>query len=120
MINEIWKTIQGHPQYEISNQGRVRSNHSGEWIIKAVQPNQGKYGVYNRIALWENGKRKRYYVHRLVAEAFIEGKGTLDNKGNPRNEVNHLNLNTMDNNETNLEWCSKNENVEHWHNNKNK
>ena len=117
-MNEIWKPVPNHPQYEVSNQGRVRSNHSGEWVIKQPQPNQGKYGTYNRIALWEGGKRKRYYVHRLVAQVFIEGYGTLDSKGKPRNEVNHLNFDTMDNWVENLEWCSKSENVEHWHNNK--
>ena len=119
-MNEIWKSVEWYStMYEVSNLGRVKSLQSGNPEILKPYKNKGKHGWYYRIALWEGGKRKRYYVHRLVAMAFIEGKGTYDSKGKPRNEVNHLNFDTMDNRVENLEWCSKSENVEHWHKNKN-
>lgn len=54
----------------------------------------------------ETGKRKDYYVHRLVAMAFIP---------NPDNKpcVNHINCNTQDNSVGNLEWVTTAENNLH-------
>jgi hypothetical protein len=52
------------------------------------------------VQLFKNGKRKKYRVHRLVAEAFLD---------NPNNftDVNHKNENKRDNRLCNLEWCDR-------------
>lgn len=50
---------------------------------------------------------KTIYVHRLVAEAFIE------NADSDRNEVNHINGDTHDNRLCNLEWVTHSENMKH-------
>lgn len=57
------------------------------------------YG-YHRVCLIINGKRKRYFRHRLVAMLFID---------NPYNypEVNHKDGNKANNNVSNLEWCDR-------------
>lgn len=59
---------------------------------------------YLSVSLRKDGKQKRFYVHRLVAEAFIE---------NPMNlrEVNHIDENKSNNNVSNLEWCSHSYNM---------
>jgi len=68
--------------------------------------------------LFDNGKgyltaqaiidksHKNYYVHRLVAEAFIE---------NPQNKpcVNHIDCNTHNNCVSNLEWVTHHENIKY-------
>ena len=68
------------------------SKHSNNYIILTVS--EGK------------NKRKNFYVHRLVAELFLN---------NPNNLliVNHKNLNREDNNFKNLEWCSQIDNIRH-------
>jgi len=100
-VVERWKLIPGHKgNYEISNQGRVRSfkkNKVGE-IKKLRLGNHGYLVVLSALT-----------VHRLVAEAFIQ---------NPNNkpEVNHKDGNKQNNLETNLEWVTHEENQKHFWN----
>lgn len=113
-FKEYWKTvvIDGveHPRYQVSNFGRVKSmdcNHTKkEKLLKLFYNKQG----YLRIEL----SHKKYYVHRLVAEAFIP-----NSEGKP--EIDHINGNRADNIVlldddgktilyTNLRWCTSKEN----------
>lgn len=58
------------------------------------------------VYLNKNGAGKRYYLHRLVAEAFCD---------NPLRKpcVNHIDHNRENNSYTNLEWVTQRENVLH-------
>lgn len=87
-IMETWKDIKGFEgRYQISNLGRVKSlpriviqehtahNHPVArkiqgTIIKPSDNGKGYKIVLLRL-LNSNGRRKQFYVHRLVAEAFI-------------------------------------------------
>ena len=60
------------------------------------------------MTLFKNGKRDFKIVHRLVAEAFLE-------KESGYNEVNHIDLNKSNNNVSNLEWCNRSQNVNHFY-----
>ena len=64
---------------------------------------------YAVVSLRKSGEtQKKRYVHRLVAAAFVAGCGE---------EVNHLDGVKLNNNCTNLEWCSHAENMAHaWDN----
>ena len=106
---EIWKPIKDYEKlYEISNYGNVKSILFRNNIIqkeqnKILKQNTNDFG-YLVVQLRKDGKKKSYYVHRLVAEAFIE---------NPNNftEINHKDFDKTNNKAENLEWCSRKYNV---------
>lgn len=94
-IKEEWKDIQGYEGlYQISNKGRVKSTRNNI-ILKPAMNNHGYYWV----DLLNHGIRKHATIHRLVAQAFIP---------NPNNypQVNHIDENTINNQVSNLEWCT--------------
>lgn len=99
-VIEIWKDILGYEGlYQVSNLGDVRGlNYRRSGELKLLKQNTTKEG-YKRVMLSKNGKKKNYWVHRLVAIAFIS---------NPNNykEVNHKDENPSNNNVKNLEWCT--------------
>lgn len=107
--NEIWKDIKGYEgRYQVSNRGNVKSlnyNHTGKIKnLKFRKPNT--YNQYMTIELCKNNKKEVFFIHRLVAEAFIP---------NPRKMpvVNHIDGNKTNNKSDNLEWCSYSSNVRH-------
>lgn len=61
---------------------------------------------YLAVNLFKDGKQKHYYIHRLVAEAFIPNPGNLP-------EVNHKDCDKTNNHVSNLEWCDRNWNLQH-------
>lgn len=108
---EIWKDVQGYEgRYQVSNLGRVKvkkkwngSYRKYEECNKLMSPTDNGRG-YLFVSLIKDRKRKNHYVHRLVAECFVE---------NPENKkvVNHIDYNTRNNIASNLEWTSQAENV---------
>lgn len=100
-MNEIWKTIKGFGNYEISNLGRVKSH---KYRHSHIMSNSRRKDGYCRVTLCANGIRKNYFVHRLVAEAFIDNPN-----GYP--QVNHKDENKMNNSVDNLEWCESEYNM---------
>ena len=96
MTTEIWKPIPNCDGYFVSSFGRFK-NAEGE-----IKQPHGKAG-YKQINLRPYGV---FYVHRLVATAFIP---------NPENksQVNHINGIKNDNHAENLEWVTASENIQH-------
>lgn len=101
---EIWKNIEDYRgKYKISNLGRVESHSNTIPSIMGGRLNEDKY---LKVSLTFGGKSKKYFVHRLVAKHFIENPlGKL--------EVNHLDGNKLNNKASNLEWCTRQENIKH-------
>lgn len=105
---EVWKDIKDYEGlYQSSTFGRARSldtyrkgkNDSLRFCKgKILKPSTNKDG-YLQVKLFKNGKKKAYYVHRLVAEAFIPNPDNLPC-------VNHKDENPQNNSVNNLEWCS--------------
>lgn len=99
MQEEVWKNTK-YEGYRVSNIGRVM----GIRTENAMKLNLLKNGYYSVGIIAE--KRKTCYVHRLMAEAFLE---RIDGK----NFVNHKNGIKTDNRIENLEWCTQKENMKH-------
>lgn len=117
-MEEVWKAIDGYEErYQISNLGRVRSLDQlipyetyGVRKLRKVpgrilKLHQNETG-YMTIDLWKDTIKKRYKVHRLVAETFIP---------NPKMKkcVNHKDGDKGNNCVDNLEWVTHSENMHH-------
>ncbi len=100
MIHEEWRPINEYPNYAISNLGRVRNVKTG----KLLRPVVGHWG-YVQVTLFNEFGSKNKKIHRLVLEAFSNNSEDL--------EINHINGNKQDNALSNLEWCTKSENIAH-------
>jgi hypothetical protein len=90
-----WKAVAEWPQYEVSVSGEVRRDGV---VRKGYLTDKG----YVRVTI--DGKSKA--VHRLVAEAFVANPLSLT-------EVNHKDGDKTNNAATNLEWCTRSENMRH-------
>lgn len=73
---------------------------------KSTFLNQGRCKTYERVQLMIQGKKQNFYVHRLVAMAYMP-------EFHPAMEVNHIDGNTLNNDISNLEVLSHSDNVKH-------
>lgn len=106
-MQEIWKDISGYEGiYQISNLGRVKS--LSRTVLVDNNPRKLKEKIMNQTPV-TNGylsvnfcvgnNRKKFLVHRLVAQEFLP---------NPLNlpQLNHIDENILNNSVYNLEWCT--------------
>ena len=63
---EIWKNWPKNPKYLVSNTGKIKGIYG-----KELSPSYDKDG-YLRLNLQKDGKSKKFAVHRVVAETFLE------------------------------------------------
>ena len=107
--NEIWKDVAGFEGlYQVSNMGSVKriahdTTTSNNKILhlpeKKLKPGKLNSG-YLYVQLHDlNGKQHLKTIHRLVAQAFVPNPGNLP-------IVNHKDENKLNNNASNLEWCT--------------
>lgn len=106
-----WKPVVGYEGlYEISENGEVKKTYDSKnqyQIGYILNPSINRNG-YLQLWLYKNGIRKNHNIHRLVALSFIE---------NTHNKpcINHKDGNKLNNNISNLEWCTYSENNRHAH-----
>lgn len=100
-MKEEWKPLP-NARYLISSLGEVCSTESGK-LLKQMDDGRGYLCV--SISM-DRQPQQKYKVHRLAAEVFL-----------PRiigaNDVNHIDGIKTNNRVTNLEWCTRSENIQH-------
>lgn len=96
-MEKLWKDIEGYETlYQISDDGEVMGVKRGKIMKPQANKNYGHY----QVLLWKDAHAKLYYVHRLVAQAFVE---------NPHGYryVTHLDGDIKNNRAENLAWVNK-------------
>lgn len=108
-MQEEWRPVVGYEgRYEVSNYGGIKRVCRGKGVKRPIlSPVTGKIGY--KVVILSQGTiatRKRLYVHRLVAAAFIGScpDGMV---------VNHKDANKLNNHPSNLEYVPQRENVKH-------
>lgn len=107
------KEIEGYDGYTITRSGNVyscwsKTGRAGGRQKQALYKRLSPYnaGGYLQVKLINDRGSKSIKVHRLVAKAFIPNPLGLP-------EVNHKDKDKCNNNVLNLEWCTRQRNVEH-------
>lgn len=92
-----WIDIENHPNYQINELGQVKKKSSNKILIPFITTNG-----YLRIRF----DGKAYQVHKLIALHFIPNT-------NDYQEINHIDNDKLNNNIDNLEWCTREHNMQH-------
>jgi len=95
----MWKSIPNFENYLCSIDGKFSRNGK---LLKEAKHEKG----YLHIRLYKNGKQFSFRSHRVVYETFI---GKIEEGL----EINHINGIKTDNNLSNLEKCTRQENMDH-------
>ena len=99
MDEELWRDWPQDPRIKVSNKGNVVSCKREAWRPLRVCHNNAGYQMVN-------ASRPPQYVHRLVAETWI------DNPNHYR-DVNHIDGDKDNNRVENLEWVTHDQNLRH-------
>lgn len=118
MTDEVWKIINGFPNYQVSNLGRIKRTAfykrclkgqsdseirllHNELILKPYDSGNG----YLKVNLTKDRKKYSKFIHRLVAEHFVE------KSSDTCTIVNHKDYDKRNNIAQNLEWCTQKYNI---------
>ena len=109
--SEIWRSLPGIPGVEVSTFGNVRTldrvvssenrtRFTKGKILKQYDTTDG----YLQVSIPVDGKWTSKKIHRLIAQTFIPNPDSLP-------EINHKDNNPLNNNVSNLEWCTREYNI---------
>lgn len=90
-----------YPKYEVSTEGHIRNS-----VTHHIYSQRLRTDGYLDFNFWFEGKKTQKLVHRMVATCYLDNPLKLP-------EVNHKNKIKTDNRVENLEWVSRQQNIEH-------
>jgi len=104
---EEWRPVVGYEgYYDVSNQGNIRSvkrvvkcGKQTMTVRESIMHPQVDNSGYLCFSARKDGSFKKVYVHRCVAEAFL-------NQEDQKDEINHKDGNKTNNCVDNLEWAT--------------
>lgn len=104
--SEIWTVVPFNTNYEVSTHGNfryVKTKRTKKFNIDELKATQTRM----RVNLYIDKKATGFYLHRLIAMTFIPNPNNLE-------EVNHIDGNPYNNRVDNLEWMTREENMRHF------
>lgn len=106
-MQEIWKDIPNYEGlYQISNKGRVKNTKTNKILSTYLSSYKNdNHTKYYKVDLSKNKKKKKYYIHRLMAITF------LNLNSDSKFQVDHKNDNSFDNNINNLQILTQEQNL---------
>lgn len=110
---EIWLDVIGYEGlYKVSSLGRIKSIKPHPTSRKKeprsrIMATRLTYRGYEIVALRKGKSHKTFTVHRLVANSFLPNEDNFE-------QVNHIDGNKTNNDVSNLEWCTRQQNIDHY------
>lgn len=114
MEAEVWKSIPGYEGlYKVSDSGRIhkasrmvirRNGHPQRFHGQMLKPQKNNHGYLYVHLIDKNGEKKKMYIHRAVALAFLQKPEGCD-------YVDHIDNNPGNNCVKNLQWVTHRENM---------
>lgn len=108
--NKIYTPIEGFNDYFIEEQGQVISTKPGrncfKGQVKKLEPVVNNKGYYQYYMINNEGKKKSPMQHQLLMGTFVSNPNEFPH-------INHIDGNKINNDLSNLEWCTPLENVQH-------
>ncbi len=105
-MEEIWKEVQDPAMKDVI----LVSNLGNAWRTDLEKPARvhDNGNGYKAVHLWYQGKQRMRYLHRLVAQAFLDNPEGLP-------QVGHKDDDKSNNAAENLYWCSNSQNIRDAH-----
>lgn len=92
-------------KYCATRDGKIWSDHKNGFLKSNIRNKRGRLSERVKVTD-DNGRERTMYIHRLVAMAWLPN---TENK----ETVNHKDFNTLNNHVDNLEWMTRQENLNH-------